>query len=64
LPVLFLRTLRNFKADIWKDAADSDVNAEHLEKENKTVNSRDDLAIRMSPGGGCVMILEPLTSPQ
>jgi alpha-glucosidase len=63
IPLRFLPDGK-FRAEIWKDAADSDINAEHLEKENKTVNSRDDLAIRMSPGGGCVMILEPLTSPQ
>jgi len=63
IPLRFLPDGK-FRAEIWKDAADSDINAKHLEKENKTVNSRNDLAIRMSPGGGCVMILEPLTSPQ
>ncbi len=63
IPLRFLPDGK-FRAEIWKDAADSDVNAQHLEKENKTVSSQDELKIPLAPGGGCVMILEPLTSPQ
>lgn len=47
-----------FNAQIWKDAADSDVNAQHLEKENRTVDSKDELKINLAPGGGCVIVFE------
>jgi alpha-glucosidase len=63
IPLSFLPAGK-FKAEIWKDAADSDVNAEHLEKENKTVDARDELKIPLAPGGGCAMILDSLTSPK
>jgi alpha-glucosidase len=49
-----------FNAQIWKDAADSNLKAEHLEKESKTVNSKDELKIILAPGGGCVIVFEAL----
>jgi alpha-glucosidase len=60
VPLSFLPAGK-FKAQIWKDAADSDVNAEHLEKENKTVDAQDELKIAMAPGGGYGVVFELLT---
>jgi alpha-glucosidase len=44
---------------VWKDAADSDVNAEHVEVEKRVVTSADTLTIRMAPAGGFVARLQP-----
>jgi alpha-glucosidase len=57
IPLRFLAQGK-YKAQIWKDAADSNINAEHLENESKTVNSKDELKIPLSPGGGCVIVFE------
>jgi alpha-glucosidase len=42
-------------ARIWKDAADSHVNAEHLDVEDRSVNPADTLNFHLAPGGGCVV---------
>ena len=43
-----------WKARIWKDAADSQTNAEHLETEDRPVTTSDLLHIHLAPCGGCV----------
>ena len=43
-----------WKARIWKDAADSQTNAEHLETEDRPVTASDLLHIHLAPCGGCV----------
>ena len=44
----------SYTAEIWQDAADADVNAEHLEKRTITVKKDDVIRIDMAPGGGYV----------
>jgi alpha-glucosidase len=39
---------------LWKDAADSQTNAEHLDVEDRLVTSADTLKVRLAPNGGCV----------
>jgi alpha-glucosidase len=39
---------------LWGDAADSNVNAEHLEVEERTVTASDTLTLRLAPAGGGV----------
>jgi alpha-glucosidase len=48
-----------WKLRLWKDAADSIVNAEHLEVEERVVTPAESLIIRMAPAGGCVARLQP-----
>ena len=48
-----------WKVTIWHDAPDSDVNAEHLAKDEKTVRSTDTLHLKLAPSGGMVAILSP-----
>jgi alpha-glucosidase len=43
-----------WKAHIWKDAADSRINAEHMEVEDRLVAPSDSLNIHLAPCGGCV----------
>ncbi len=47
-----------WKLRLWKDAADSNVNAEHIEVEERTVTAADTLALRLAPAGGCVARLQ------
>jgi alpha-glucosidase len=44
----------SWKLRLWRDAADSNVNAEHLEVEERTVTAADILNLRLAPAGGCV----------
>jgi alpha-glucosidase len=44
-----------WKARIWKDAADSPINAEHLEVEDRSLTSADALNVHLAPCGGCVV---------
>ena len=44
---------------LWKDAADSDVNAEHLEVEERVVTSADTITLHLSPAGGAVARFRP-----
>jgi hypothetical protein len=44
---------------LWQDAADSAVNAEHLEVEERTVTAADTLTLRLAPAGGCVARFQP-----
>jgi alpha-glucosidase len=39
---------------LWSDAPDSDVNAEHLQTETRTVTAGDTLDLRLAPSGGAV----------
>ena len=39
---------------LWKDADDSQTNAEHLAVEERIVTSSDTLNVRLAPSGGCV----------
>ncbi len=48
-----------WRLHLWKDAADSNVNAEHLESEERLVLPSDSLTIRMAPAGGCVARFQP-----
>lgn len=42
---------------LWKDAADSDVNAEHLATENRQVHPGQSINVHLAPAGGCVAVL-------
>ena len=48
-----------WKVTLWQDAPDSDVNAEHLVKVEKTVRSTDTLHLKLAPAGGMVAIFSP-----
>ena len=41
-----------YTADIWKDGPDADKNPAQTVREQKTVNSKDSLEVRLAPGGG------------
>jgi alpha-glucosidase len=43
-----------WKMRLWKDAPESDVNAAHLEVEERSVTSADTVALRLAQAGGCV----------
>ena len=45
---------------LWKDAADSGVNAEHLEVEEREVTPADNLVLELSAAGGAVARFQPL----
>lgn len=49
----------NYKAEIWKDAPDSDTEPAHLVKEIIQVNRQDNVEIDFAPGGGYVMHIIP-----
>jgi alpha-glucosidase len=44
-----------WKARIWKDAADSQTNAEHLDMEDRSLSPSDVLNIHLAPCGSCVV---------
>jgi alpha-glucosidase len=48
-----------YNATIYSDAADVDINANHLKKEIKQVDNKTTLKINLSQGGGNVIILKP-----
>jgi len=43
-----------WKVRIWKDAADSQIYAEHLDVEDRPLTPSDALNIHLAPCGGCV----------
>jgi hypothetical protein len=43
---------------VWKDAADSDHNAEHLETEERKVTAADNLLLKLAPSGGTVALFQ------
>jgi alpha-glucosidase len=49
----------NWKVTLWEDAPDSDQNAEHLVKNEKTVRPSDTLHLKLAPSGGTVAIFSP-----
>ena len=49
----------NWKVSLWEDAPDSDQNAEHLIKEEKSVRSSGTLQLKLAPAGGSVAIFSP-----
>ncbi|MGZ3909825.1 MAG: glycoside hydrolase family 97 protein [Flavisolibacter sp.] len=50
----------SYEATVYSDAADADVNANHLNRENITVSKSSSLWINLAPGGGHIMILHKL----
>jgi alpha-glucosidase len=44
----------NWTMHLWSDAADSNVNPEHLQTETRTVTARSTLDLRLAPSGGAV----------
>jgi len=49
----------NWKVTLWEDAPDSDRNAQHLVKEQKTVRPSGTLQLKLAPSGGTVAIFSP-----
>jgi alpha-glucosidase len=49
----------DWKVSLWEDAPDSDLNAEHLVKNEKTVRATDTLQLKLAPSGGTVAIFSP-----
>jgi alpha-glucosidase len=43
-----------WKLRLWKDAADSDINAELVEVEERSVTAADTLQVQLAPAGGAV----------
>ena len=58
MPLKFLGK-GNWKVTLWEDAPDSDRNAEHLVKEEKTVRPSGTLELKLAPSGGTVAIFSP-----
>jgi alpha-glucosidase len=58
LSLSFLGTGK-FKATLWKDAADSETDPNHLTKETSTVRSGDTLNVHFALDGGFVCELKP-----
>ena len=52
----------SWKLKVWKDAADSDTNGEHLATEERVVTSSDALTLHLARAGGAVACFE-LVSP-
>jgi len=48
----------HYRLHLWKDAPDSNVNAEHLETEDKPVTAADTLTVTLAPAGGFVAWLQ------
>ncbi len=49
----------SWKLRLWKDAVDCDVNAEHLEVEERTVQPSETLSLHLAPAGGAVALFKP-----
>jgi alpha-glucosidase len=49
----------NFKAEVWKDASDSDKEPEHLVKESMKISRQDTKDFNLAPGGGFVLHIFP-----
>ena len=58
VPLKFLGA-GNWKVTLWEDAPDSDQNAEHLVKNEKTVRHSGALQLKLAPSGGTVAIFSP-----
>jgi alpha-glucosidase len=48
-----------WKLRMWKDAADSGVNAEHAETEERVVTAADTIELRLAPAGGAAARFQP-----
>jgi alpha-glucosidase len=48
-----------WKLRLWSDAPDSNVNAEHLQLEDRLVSPTDTLTLALAPAGGCVGWFRP-----
>jgi alpha-glucosidase len=59
VPLDFL-DMGRWRMTLWRDAADADVNAEHLDKVQRTVNAGDTLSLDLAPAGGAVARFERL----
>jgi len=49
----------NYKAEVWKDASDSDKEPEHLVKESMQISRQDTKDFNLAPGGGFVLHIFP-----
>ena len=49
----------NWKLRLWKDAADGNINAEHLDVEERVVTASDTLNLQLAPAGGAVARFQP-----
>ncbi len=49
-----------WKANIWKDGPEADLYPTQVFKETREISRGDSVIIRMAPGGGFAMILEPV----
>ena len=49
-----------WKLRLWQDAADSDVNGEHLDTHWQLVTSQEELVLRLAKAGGAVAVFEPI----
>ena len=58
VPLKFLGA-GDWKVTLWEDAPDSDQNAEHLVKNERTVRPADTLPLKLAPSGGTVAIFSP-----
>jgi alpha-glucosidase len=58
VPLSFLGA-GTWKATLWEDAPDSDQNAEHLVKSEKTLRPSDTLPLKLAPSDGAVVIFSP-----
>jgi alpha-glucosidase len=50
----------SWKLKLWKDAADSDVNGEDLDTQERIVTSADELTLHLAKAGGAVACFEPV----
>ncbi len=58
VPLSFLGS-GDWDLNLWEDAPDSDRNAEHLVKTQRTVHTADTLQMKLAPSGGTVAIFSP-----
>ena len=49
----------NYKAEVWKDASDSDKEPAHLVKESMQISRQDTKDFNLAPGGGFVLHIFP-----
>lgn len=50
----------SWKLKLWKDAADSDVDGQHLDVQERVVTSADELTLHLARAGGAVAFFEPV----
>ena len=61
IPLDFLGT-GQYRATVWRDAADANTSAEHLVIETKTLSRTDRLSVNLAPGGGTVVRFVPVAA--